>query len=170
MSEPSTLCLSMVLHPTSFEAWRNATLAAPETWDDWDVLDPQPQDFVLWNRLGQVRVATVIDDILEQGRQDGTVLERSAEGRIDLVALLTSQNWREQILILGAVRMLEGFGGTDGWALMHDYVFGQSGTAWCVRFPIWGRSELHADAPAGIKAQADALVLPFLETARARRD
>lgn len=169
MSEPSALCLSVILPPGGEEAWRNATLLPPEHWSDWDSLDVMPSDFALWRRIGHVRVAAVINDIVAEARGSGTLIEQRHDGRLDLAALLVSENWQEQLLILGAVRMLEGFGAVDGWAMMHDYVFERAGTAWAMRFPAVGRAAIAAEPMAEDRAKADALVLPFLDVQR-RRD
>ena len=170
MSEPFALCVSVSIHASSLEAWWGTELVAPHNWSDWDVLAPQAADFSLWQHFTGARVASVLNDILDSGRREGSVMERHTNGRMELVALLATENWREQLLILGALRMLEGFGATDGWALMHDYVFERGGTAWALHFPPVGRAALLGDTPADLKSEADALVLPFLEAARARTD
>ncbi|PJI84354.1 hypothetical protein BC777_3896 [Yoonia maricola] len=170
MSEPSTLCLSITLPTASLEAWRDASLAPPQEWNDWAILGAQSDDFILWQRIGAVRVSSILNDLKAKGQREGSFFETSGEGRYTLTALLAAENWREQLLLLGAVRMLERFGAADGWALMHDYVFERAGTAWAVRFPIHGRAELTAAAPQDIKDAADAIVDPLLAAARARTD
>ncbi len=170
MSEPATFALSVSLPPSSLAAWRESALPAPEQWTDWDILDARPADFALWRRVGQGRISATLNDLLASGQDNGTVFESTAEGRLAIVVLLASGNWREQLMILGIVRTLEMFGARDGWAIMHDYVFDRAGTAWAVTFPLFGRSQVFAAPPAALKDAADALVLPVLNAARARRD
>ncbi|MEM8799291.1 MAG: hypothetical protein AAGF15_04345 [Pseudomonadota bacterium] len=166
MSEPSALCFSVRLGQSGYEAWWNDTVFPPESWNDWEGLQTQASDFLRWRQVGQVRVGSLLNEMFRSGRRDGSLLERHDDGRIEIVALLAAENWHEQLMLLGAVRMLERQGAKDGWALMHDYVFERSGTAWALRFPFHGGSEVFADAPKDIRTAADALALPFLETRR----